>query len=64
MSAGVQQIAIYYSIDLLEFLAATELMGTVRQSLRGYVRPVIFVFLLGFIYMFAQQVIHILVLSI
>jgi len=64
MAVGVQQIAIYYSIYLIEFLAATELIGTVRQSLRRYVRPIILVFLLGFIYLFAEQVIHILVLSI
>jgi hypothetical protein len=57
---GVQQLEFYYAVYLIEFLVAMELVTPYRRSLERNLRPVIAVFLLGFIYVVAQQILQIL----
>ena len=60
MVIGVREIEIYYAVYLIEFLVAVELAASFRRSLEGNLRPVIIVFLLGFIYVVAQRMLQIL----
>lgn len=60
MAIGVQQIEVYYAVYLIEFLVAIELTASVRRSLARHLRPVILVFLLGFLYTVAQRILEIL----
>lgn len=60
MVAGVQEIELYYAVYLIEFLVTMELVGSFRRSLERNLRPVIMMFLLGFIYVVVQQIIQIL----
>jgi len=57
---GVEQLELYYAVYLIEFLVAMELVTSYRRSLERNLRPVIAVFLLGFIYVVAQQILQIL----
>ena len=60
MYMGVQQIEIYYSVYLIEFLVATELASSFRRSLGRDLRPIIIVFFAGFVYILAERVLQIL----
>lgn len=60
MSIGVEQIEIYYAVYLIEFLVAIELAASLRRSLAKHLRPIILVFLLGFLYTVAQRILEIL----
>ena len=60
MAIGVQQIEIYYAVYLIEFLVAIELAASLRRSLTRHLRPIILVFLLGFLYIVAQRILQIL----
>jgi len=60
MVAGVGQIEVYYAVYLVEFLVTMELVGSFRRSLERNLRPVIVMFLLGFIYVLAQRILQIL----
>lgn len=60
MTIGVQQIEVYYAVYLIEFLVAIELTASVRRSLARHLRPIILVFLLGFLYTVAQRILQIL----
>ena len=60
MGVGVQHIEVYYAVYLIEFLVAMELVASFRRSLERNLRPVITVFLLGFIYVVAQRILQIL----
>ena len=57
---GVQQIEIYYAVYLIEFLVATELVASFRKSLERNLRPLILVFLAGFLYTVIERIIQIL----
>ena len=57
---GVQQIEIYYAVYLIEFLIATELVASFRKSLERNLRPIILVFLAGFLYTVIERIIQIL----
>jgi len=57
---GVQQIEIYYAVYLIEFLVATELIASFRKSLERNLRPLILVFLAGFLYTVIERIIQIL----
>jgi hypothetical protein len=58
---GVQQIEIYYAVYLIEFLVATELAASFRKSLERNLRPIILVFLAGFLYTVIERIIQILI---
>lgn len=60
MLAGVEQIEVYYAVYLIEFLVGVELVASLRRSLERNLRPVIVMFLLGFIYVVAQHILQIL----
>lgn len=60
MAIGVEQIEVYYAVYLIEFLVAVELAASFRRSLERRLRPIILVFLLGFIYTVTQRIIQIL----
>lgn len=60
MAIDVQQIEIYYAVYLIEFLVTIELAASLRRSLAKHLRPIILVFLLGFLYTVAQRIIQIL----
>jgi hypothetical protein len=60
MVAGVEQIEVYYAVYLIEFLVTVELVASLRRSLERNLRPVIVMFLLGFIYVVAQRILQIL----
>jgi hypothetical protein len=60
MYMDVQPIEIYYTVYLIEFLVAAELASPFRRSLRRDLRPIILVFLAGFIYILAVRVLQIL----
>jgi hypothetical protein len=57
---GVQAIEIYYAVYLIEFLVATELVASFRKSLERNLRPLILVFLAGFLYTVIERIIQIL----
>ena len=57
---GVQQIEIYYAVYLIEFLVATELVASLRQSLGINLRIFILVFLTGFVYVVIERIVQIL----
>jgi hypothetical protein len=60
MSIGIQQIEVYYSVYLIEFLVAVEFVAPFRRTLEGHLGPIIIVFLLGFIYIVAERILQIL----
>lgn len=60
VAAGVQQIEVYYAVYLIEYLVAVELVGSFRRSLERNLRPVIVMFVLGFVYVVAQRILQIL----
>jgi len=60
MVIGIDEIAIYYAVYLVEFLVALELVASFRQSLGRDLRPMIAVFLFGFAYTVAQRILQIL----
>ena len=60
MVAGVGRIEVYYAVYLIEFLVTMELVGSFRRSLERNLRPVVVMFLLGFIYVLAQRILQIL----
>jgi len=60
MGIGVQQIEVYYSVYLIEFLAAVTFMASFRRSLERHLGSIIIVFFLGFIYIVAQRILQIL----
>jgi len=57
---GVQQIEIYYAVYLIEFLLATEFVAAFRKSLERNLRPIILIFLAGFLYTVIERIIQIL----
>jgi hypothetical protein len=57
---GVQQVEIYYAVYLIEFLVAIWLASSLRGSLTRDLGPIIFVFLLGFLFIVAQRILQIL----
>jgi hypothetical protein len=60
MAIGVQQIEVYYAVYLIEFLVAVELVASFRRSFERNLRPIVLVFLLGFLYTVAQRILEIL----
>jgi hypothetical protein len=60
LGIGVQQIEIYYAVYLIEFLVATELVSSFRESMERNLRPLILVFLAGFLYTVIERIIQIL----
>ena len=60
VAAGVQQIEVYYAVYLIEYLVAVEVVGSFRRSLERNLRPVIVMFVLGFVYVVAQRILQIL----
>lgn len=57
---GVEQIEVFYAVYLIEFLIATELVASFRKSLERNLRPLIFVFLAGFLYTVVERILQIL----
>jgi hypothetical protein len=60
MAMGVQEIGVYYAVYLIEFLVAMELIVSFRRSLGRSLRPIILVFLSGFLYIVVQKILLIL----
>ena len=60
LGIGVQQIEIYYAVYLIEFLLATEFVAAFRKSLERNLRPIILIFLAGFLYTVIERIIQIL----
>jgi len=60
MYMGVQRIEIYYTVYLIEFLVTAELASSFRRRLGSDLRPIILVFLAGFLYILAERVLQIL----
>ena len=60
MVVGVAQIEVYYAIYAIEFIVTMELAGSFRRSLGRNLRPVVIMFLLGFVYVIAQRILEIL----
>jgi hypothetical protein len=60
MVVGVEQIEVYYAVYAIEFIVTMELVGSFRRSLGRNLRPVVVMFVLGFIYVIVQRILEIL----
>lgn len=60
MAIGVSLVEVYYAVYLIEFLVGLELVSSVRRSMTAHLRPLVLVFLVGFLYTVAQRIIEIL----
>jgi hypothetical protein len=60
MGIGVVQVEVYYAVYLIEFLVGLELVSSLRRTLTANLRPIVLVFLVGFLYTVAERIIEIL----
>ena len=58
MGIGVQQIEIYYTVYLIEFLVATELVASFRNSFGKNIWPFIIIFMAGFLYTVIERILE------